>query len=110
MVHICLQIRVSQHLKLSQRHEDPCYFNSKDDHFIDIVRFQVKWTAEKLQNEPFLFGDFLDLNVPSAERVYRPISDYEKLAHILEEYIVRVNYGGGQVGQHPLYYPHPLSP
>ncbi|XP_071833092.1 dynein axonemal heavy chain 6-like isoform X4 [Apostichopus japonicus] len=61
--------------------------------------FRVKWTAEKLQNEPFLFGDFLDLNVPSGERVYRPISDYDKLAHILEEYIVRVNYGGGQENQ-----------
>lgn len=74
--------------------ENSIHFKSM---FVFSYLVQVKWTAEKLQNEPFLFGDFLDLNVPSGERVYRPISDYDKLAHILEEYIVRVNYGGGQV-------------
>ncbi|XP_063958044.1 dynein axonemal heavy chain 6-like isoform X2 [Lytechinus pictus] len=59
--------------------------------------FKVKWSAEKLRDEPFLFGDFLDLNAPSAERIYRPINDYGKLASILEEFLVRINYSGGQL-------------
>ena len=59
--------------------------------------FQVKWSAQKLHDEPILFGDFLDLNAPSGGRTYRLISDYEKLANILEDYLIRVNFGGGQV-------------
>ncbi|XP_071789676.1 dynein axonemal heavy chain 6-like isoform X2 [Asterias amurensis] len=58
--------------------------------------FKVKWSAEKLHDEPILFGDFLDLNAPSVDRVYRHISDYDKLAQILEEFMIRVDYGGGQ--------------
>ncbi|XP_022090728.1 dynein heavy chain 6, axonemal-like isoform X2 [Acanthaster planci] len=61
--------------------------------------FKVKWTPEKLHDEPILFGDFLDLNAPSVDRVYRHISDYDKLAQILEEYMVRVDYGSGQGSQ-----------
>ncbi|XP_038073413.1 dynein heavy chain 6, axonemal-like isoform X3 [Patiria miniata] len=61
--------------------------------------FKVKWTPEKLHDEPILFGDFLDLNAPSVDRVYRHISDYDKLAQILEEYMVRVDYGAGQGSQ-----------
>lgn len=47
-------------------------------------------------NEEVLFGDFFEMDDPTV-RVYRPVSDRKKLARVLEEYYMRMNYGNTQV-------------
>ncbi|XP_077989551.1 dynein axonemal heavy chain 6-like [Glandiceps talaboti] len=58
--------------------------------------FKVKWTAEKLRDEPIMFGDFINMNAPASARSYTLITDQKKLASALEEYQIRLNYGNTQ--------------
>ena len=46
--------------------------------------------------EPVLFGDFFGVNEGHAGRVYKPISDLNKLAQIMEEFRMRQTMGGGE--------------
>ncbi|XP_070577565.1 LOW QUALITY PROTEIN: dynein axonemal heavy chain 6-like [Ptychodera flava] len=61
--------------------------------------FKVKWTAEKLRDEPIMFGDFLNMNAPASGRHYALITDQKKVAAALEEYQIRLNYGNAQAGK-----------
>ncbi|CAG5136729.1 unnamed protein product, partial [Candidula unifasciata] len=56
--------------------------------------FKVRWTSEKLMKESILFGDFFDsTDHTSVQRIYRPLSDPNKLERVLEEYHMRMNMG-----------------
>jgi len=46
-------------------------------------------------NEQVLFGDFFEME--GHTRVYRPMSDRTKLAQVLEEFYMRMNYGNTKV-------------
>ncbi|XP_064622088.1 dynein axonemal heavy chain 6-like isoform X2 [Lineus longissimus] len=61
--------------------------------------FKVRWTPERLLNEPVVFCDFLDSGGSTRARVYRPISDNSKLAQIMEELYMRQNAGNTQASQ-----------
>ena len=52
------------------------------------VLYQVKWTPQKLQDEPVLFADFMDAGEGRAHRVYRPITDRNKLTQV-HEYLLK---------------------
>ncbi|XP_071963333.1 dynein axonemal heavy chain 6-like [Antedon mediterranea] len=58
--------------------------------------FKLKWSAEQLYTKPFMFGDFMDVNAPSAERIYRGMPDPSRTVQVLEDYLVRMNYGNSQ--------------
>uniref|UniRef100_H2YVQ5 AAA+ ATPase domain-containing protein n=1 Tax=Ciona savignyi TaxID=51511 RepID=H2YVQ5_CIOSA len=47
--------------------------------------------AETLQNAPIIFGDFLDMNAPSASRMYRQLPSHNMLSTLLEEYYMRIS-------------------
>lgn len=48
----------------------------------------------KLMAESVLFGDFFDSADPGSQnRIYRPLSDENKLVRVLEEYHMRMNIG-----------------
>ncbi|XP_078069639.1 dynein axonemal heavy chain 6-like [Mustelus asterias] len=51
--------------------------------------FQVKWNPMQLMADPFMFGDFMDMYVPSASRIYKQIIDVKKLENILADYHFR---------------------
>ncbi len=59
----------------------------------------MKWTPEKLQNEPVMFADFMDAGEGKVHRIYRPITDHAKLTGLLEEFYMRQNIGNTQVPQ-----------
>ena len=46
--------------------------------------FRVRWSPEQLQNEPFVFGDFLDASSPHSTRAYRFVRSYDRLPKVLE--------------------------
>ena len=65
-----------------------------------VFFLQVKWTPDKLQNEPFLFADFLDVHDDAKTmRVYRQLTDYPRLMQNLEEYYLRQNVSNSQAPQ-----------
>ncbi|XP_069117336.1 dynein axonemal heavy chain 6-like isoform X3 [Argopecten irradians] len=71
-------------------HEDrDTFFQFLSDILHDY--FKVKWTKDMLMNEQVLFGDFFEME--ATHHVYRPMSDRNKLAQVLEEYYMRMNYG-----------------
>ena len=51
-------------------------------------------TLEAFEQAPLLYGDFLDLNAPSINRVYRPMQSTAQIAAILEEFHLRTSFGG----------------
>ncbi|KAH3851244.1 hypothetical protein DPMN_093724, partial [Dreissena polymorpha] len=55
--------------------------------------FKVKWSAEQLMDEHMIFGDFFDIDDQSQGRVYRPITDQNKIRQVLEEFYMRMNFG-----------------
>ncbi|WAR20146.1 DYH6-like protein, partial [Mya arenaria] len=61
--------------------------------------FKVKWSAEQLQEEHMIFGDFFDLDDTSHGRVYRPITDQNKIRQTLEEFYMRMNFGNTKASQ-----------
>ncbi|XP_075255484.1 dynein axonemal heavy chain 6-like isoform X3 [Convolutriloba macropyga] len=56
--------------------------------------FKIKMTLEAFEQAPLLYGDFLDLNAPSINRVYRPMQSTAQIAAILEEFHLRTSFGG----------------
>ncbi|XP_033124826.1 dynein heavy chain 6, axonemal-like [Anneissia japonica] len=58
--------------------------------------FKLKWSAEQLFAKPLMFGDFMDVNAPSAERIYRAMPDPSRTVQVLEDYLVRMNFGTSQ--------------
>lgn len=52
--------------------------------------FQITISAEKLEKEPFIFGDFLDVNAPTNNRIYRHLPDRKTLTTLLDEYYLRI--------------------
>uniref|UniRef100_H2YVP8 AAA+ ATPase domain-containing protein n=1 Tax=Ciona savignyi TaxID=51511 RepID=H2YVP8_CIOSA len=56
--------------------------------------FKITIPAETLQNAPIIFGDFLDMNAPSASRMYRQLPSHNMLSTLLEEYYMRIRYSG----------------
>ncbi|XP_063728306.1 dynein axonemal heavy chain 6-like isoform X2 [Symsagittifera roscoffensis] len=73
-------------------------------HFFKILtdelhlHFKIKMSMEYFDQSPLLYGDFLDLNSPSNNRVYRPMQSTAQIAAILEEFHLRTSFGGGQGG------------
>ncbi|GFO34548.1 dynein heavy chain 1, axonemal, partial [Plakobranchus ocellatus] len=56
--------------------------------------FKVRWPADSLMTNSVLFGDFFDTSEHTNQRrVYRPLSDHNKLVSILEEYNMKMNLG-----------------
>uniref|UniRef100_H2YVQ0 AAA+ ATPase domain-containing protein n=1 Tax=Ciona savignyi TaxID=51511 RepID=H2YVQ0_CIOSA len=53
--------------------------------------FKITIPAETLQNAPIIFGDFLDMNAPSASRMYRQLPSHNMLSTLLEEYYMRIS-------------------
>ncbi|XP_078399007.1 dynein axonemal heavy chain 6-like, partial [Cetorhinus maximus] len=51
--------------------------------------FKVKWSPSKLRADCFLFGDFMDMYIPSSNRIYRQILDRKKLENVLVNYHFR---------------------
>lgn len=47
--------------------------------------------------EHVIFGDFFDLDDQSHARVYRPITDQNKIRQTLEEFYMRMNFGNTKV-------------
>uniref|UniRef100_UPI00398EE57F dynein axonemal heavy chain 6-like isoform X2 n=1 Tax=Pristiophorus japonicus TaxID=55135 RepID=UPI00398EE57F len=56
-----------------------------------------------LIDECILFGDFMDLHVPSSSRLYRKITDLKNLEKVLEEYYMRHIMGNLSV-EHPVFF------
>lgn len=67
------------------------------DVLVKVLSFQVKWTAEQLMEEHMIFGDFFDLDNQSHGRIYRPITDQNKIRQTLEEFYMRMNFGNTKV-------------
>ena len=44
-----------------------------------------------------IFGDFFDIDDQSHARVYRPITDKNKIRQTLEEFYMRMNFGNTKV-------------
>ena len=63
------------------------------------IKFQVKWTHEQLQTEPYLFADFLDESEAGNKRLYKPIKDKAKLLQSLEELYMTQNVNNTQAPQ-----------
>ncbi|XP_074663059.1 dynein axonemal heavy chain 6-like [Tubulanus polymorphus] len=79
-------------------HEDrSVFYKILSDNLHDY--FKVRWSAEKLMNEPVEFGDFMDENETGSVRIYRPITDQRKLAQTMEEIYMRQNTGNTQASQ-----------
>ncbi|XP_069464806.1 dynein axonemal heavy chain 14 [Ambystoma mexicanum] len=53
--------------------------------------FKVSWPKEKLIKDSIIYVDFLDMNTPVANRIYRPITNHKKLVSTLEEYLIRMS-------------------
>jgi len=56
--------------------------------------------------EHTIFGDFFDLDDQSHGRIYRPITDQNKIRQTLEEFYMRMNFGNTKVHIIPLIYIH----
>ncbi|OWF46435.1 Dynein heavy chain 6, axonemal [Mizuhopecten yessoensis] len=77
-------------------HEDrDMFFQFLSDILHDY--FKVKWSKDMLMNKQVLFGDFFEME--ATLHVYRPMSDRTKLAQVLEEYYMRMNYGNTKASQ-----------
>eukprot|EP00063_Salmo_salar_P092130 XP_014066965.1 PREDICTED: dynein heavy chain 14, axonemal isoform X3 [Salmo salar] len=46
---------------------------------------KVSWPPEELMREPIAFGDFLDMSIPTASRIYKHLPDFKKIQAVLEE-------------------------
>ncbi|XP_039385897.1 dynein heavy chain 14, axonemal isoform X4 [Mauremys reevesii] len=53
--------------------------------------FKITWTKEKLMEESTIFVDFLDMNTPLENKIYRNITNYKKLVSVLEEFQTKMN-------------------
>ncbi|KAK3092231.1 hypothetical protein FSP39_000084 [Pinctada imbricata] len=80
-------------------HEDrDLFFQFLSDNLHDY--FKVKWSKEKLMKEQVLFGDFFEVQQQKGSAsVYHAMSDRKKLATVLEEYYMRMNYGNTKASQ-----------
>lgn len=76
-----------------------CLLSETIDIQFYYLTYQVKWTAEQLMEEHIIFGDFFDLDDQSHGRVYRPITDQNKIRQTLEEFYMRMNFGNTKVWQ-----------
>ncbi|XP_036818628.1 dynein heavy chain 6, axonemal [Oncorhynchus mykiss] len=47
--------------------------------------FKVSWPPEELMREPIAFGDFLDVSIPTASRIYKHLPELKKIQAVLEE-------------------------
>ncbi|XP_070984280.1 dynein axonemal heavy chain 6-like [Oncorhynchus clarkii lewisi] len=47
--------------------------------------FKVSWPPEELMREPIAFGDFLDMSIPTASRIYKHLPELKKIQAVLEE-------------------------
>ncbi|CAB1335557.1 unnamed protein product [Coregonus sp. 'balchen'] len=47
--------------------------------------FKVSWLPEELMREPIAFGDFLDMSIPTASRIYKHLPEFKKIQAVLEE-------------------------
>ncbi|KAM9568107.1 dynein axonemal heavy chain 6-like [Salvelinus alpinus] len=47
--------------------------------------FKVSWPPEELMREPITFGDFLDMSIPTASRIYKHLPELKKIQAVLEE-------------------------
>ena len=54
--------------------------------------FQVKWTPQRLQDEPVLFADFMDADEGRTHRIYRPITDRNKLTQVNSFILIRTYF------------------
>ena len=46
---------------------------------------KVSWPPEELMREPIAFGDFLDVSIPTASRIYKHLPELKKIQAVLEE-------------------------
>ncbi|XP_078503488.1 dynein axonemal heavy chain 14 [Lissotriton helveticus] len=52
--------------------------------------FKVSWSTETLMKDPVIYVDFLDMNTPVENRIYRPVTNHKKLVSTMEEYRIRM--------------------
>nr|XP_039247972.1 dynein heavy chain 6, axonemal-like [Styela clava] len=79
------------HDRLIDQQDRKTFFNFLSDDLHNY--FKITITAEKLESEPLIFGDFLDMNVPVASRIYRHLPDRRMLNTLLMEYYMRISAG-----------------
>ncbi|KAL4237693.1 Dynein heavy chain 14 [Mactra antiquata] len=85
------------HDRLVSTEDRTIFFQFLADNLHDY--FKVKWTAEQLIEEHVIFGDFFDIDDQSHGRVYRPITDQNKIRQTLEEFYMRMNFGNTKASQ-----------
>ncbi|KAM4694195.1 dynein axonemal heavy chain 14 [Discoglossus pictus] len=52
--------------------------------------FKISWPREKLMSEPVKFVDFMEMNTPAKNRIYRPVTNPKQLQSRLDEYHIRM--------------------
>ncbi|XP_032239531.2 dynein axonemal heavy chain 6 isoform X3 [Nematostella vectensis] len=104
-------ITIREHFAQLLAHEASRVFHDRlinqDDraYFYDVLSkqlhlgFKVRWEPEMLQDEPIMYGDFFDTNMPHGTRIYRLLSNYDRVLHILQEYYDKAKLSSGNMEQ-----------
>ena len=99
---ICAQLFAHEstrvfHDRLTTHEDKTEFFAMLADNLHDY--FKVKWTPESLQDDPFMFADFLGDSDGAITRVYKPVKDRAKLLGTLEELYMTQNVNNTQAPQ-----------
>ncbi|XP_065178852.1 dynein axonemal heavy chain 6-like [Sycon ciliatum] len=66
--------------------EDKLYFNTMLSEMAS-KHFSIDHAAEKFETQPIIFGDFLKVGAPAADRLYEDLIDMKKLETVLNDYL-----------------------
>ncbi|XP_078256078.1 dynein axonemal heavy chain 6-like [Rhinoraja longicauda] len=85
------------HDRLSNRKDRQMFYTFLADDLHNY--FKSKWSPAELTASCFLYGDFLEIQIPSESRIYRRIMDMKNLESVLEQYHLRQSTGNMKVSQ-----------